>query len=811
MLTQLTTLSIMVAVVASEVIPPMKLALYPDCGELPAGTESGQSEQQHEVWEPSLVNAMKARLGPGKHFVDIGANEGYFSLYAAALGATITAFEPVKHNANVLKIAACLNRFTTITLVNVGLAEKEQTCKMNGIFMACTDVEKVIGGNRHENVDVHVQRLDSYIKTHVDVLKIDIEGFEEGAMRGGSKAWELAAVGAPDFVAYECNADQMKKRGYSTMYWKEFAGAHGCWFDFSFEWYVPRWVSGVPMVTNTILNGCGGANHAIVCKPNEVASARFTFLFSIAAIACFGIVVFVVYCKGTLGFLVATSGKSDAAPSKTTVYLHDVTIPESWSPEAVGDTDEFGLSKRDIDLYMKYNDGSKEQEIEFPRLEVKCTKNGGGLTNTHCTKLAPMAWQVDLPGVIEVSSSATTFTLTFRAEEYDRLGSNDKIFSNQQITIDINELNPDISKAYEFSITSGAAKGTEFGMYAKLYIPCVVEMEGTCFDQSKLYCTVPFLTDTSTCIGQSDLMPCCPADGQAGGADDEIGGGGGGEGVRVDAGQEVNDTPTPSTGGSTPLLETVTPNTTTPNTSSSDADTGASTDGSAPLPEEDGSTPTIVGLALGGVVLLLVIAVVVRFYQKRNIANANNNANVAAAAPATVQNRAFGISLNMQATYGEVESRVALDAAGSHVQQAYGGVQPAGGGAARSDAGTIEYATIDEALAAAGDLEDPDCLEPVAMQPATCDGVDQAIRQNAAVETGTCARGTDSGGRACKRPVGGGELYCDNHRCGRAGCSTSKSSSDDVCRHHVEDPDYLEPVATQPALYDGYNSDDAEA
>lgn len=66
---------------------------------------------------------------------------------------------------------------------------------------ACTDVEKVIGGNRHENVDVHVQRLDSYIKTHVDVLKIDIEGFEEGAMRGGSKAWELAAVGAPVCLA----------------------------------------------------------------------------------------------------------------------------------------------------------------------------------------------------------------------------------------------------------------------------------------------------------------------------------------------------------------------------------------------------------------------------------------------------------------------------------------------------------------------------------------------------------------------------------------------------------------------------------
>eukprot|EP00729_Bicosta_minor_P012543 gene12543-16909_t len=216
-------------------------------------------------------------------------------------------------------------------------------------------------------------------------------------------------------------------------------------------------------------------------------------------------------CAGlrTLGFLVATSGKSDAASSKTTVYLHDVTIPESWSPEAVGDDDEITFN-RDIELYMKYNDGSIEQEIEFPSLEVKCKKRGGGLTNTVCTKLEPMAWQVDLPGVIEVSSSATTFTLTFRAEEYDLLSSDEKIFSNQQITIDTNELNPEISKHYTFSITSGAAKGTEFGMYAKLYTPCVVEMEGTCFDQSKLYCTAPFLTDTSTCIGQSDLIPCCP-------------------------------------------------------------------------------------------------------------------------------------------------------------------------------------------------------------------------------------------------------------------------------------------------------------
>lgn len=225
-------------------------------------------------------------------------------------------------------------------------------------------------------------------------------------------------------------------------------------------------------------------------------------------------------------------------------------------------------------------------------------------------------------------------------------------------------------------------------------------------------------------------------------------------------------------------------------TSGNNVDVASSADDLDPTSEGDSNNTTIVGAALGSVVLLLLIVGGVQFYHKRNITNVENNNNldeqVRVAAAETVQNSAFGISLDMQETYGEVESRASLEAAGSHVQQAYGGVQPASG-AAPGDAAAIDYATIDEALGAVGDLEDPDYLEPSSEQPAVYAGlINQTIQQSAVVvETGTCARGKDSGGRACKRPISGGEVYCDNHTCGRPGCTASKSSSDDMCRHHA--------------------------
>lgn len=50
-----------------------------------------------EVYEPATVRCLVERLGPGKTFVDVGANHGYFTVLAARLvgpAGRVFAFEP---------------------------------------------------------------------------------------------------------------------------------------------------------------------------------------------------------------------------------------------------------------------------------------------------------------------------------------------------------------------------------------------------------------------------------------------------------------------------------------------------------------------------------------------------------------------------------------------------------------------------------------------------------------------------------------------------------------------------------------------
>eukprot|EP00729_Bicosta_minor_P012191 gene12191-17298_t len=48
-----------------------------------------------------------------------------------------------------------------------------------------------------------------------------------------------------------------------------------------------------------------------------------------------------------------------------------------------------------------------------------------------------------------------------------------------------------------------------------------------------------------------------------------------------------------------------------------------------------------------------------------------------------------------------------------------------------------------------------------------------------------CARGDESGGRACNHPALPGTPFCENHSCEHAACAKSKSSGDDFCANHL--------------------------
>lgn len=113
-----------------------------------------------------------------KTVVDLGANIGAFSVYAALGGATVHAFEPQPSNFDVLtKNIEKFGLQNVVNLHNVAVSTKEEKLWIcdDGGNSFCTDSK-----TDFNNVEVQAFSLDQILSDfdEVDFIKIDIEGLE---------------------------------------------------------------------------------------------------------------------------------------------------------------------------------------------------------------------------------------------------------------------------------------------------------------------------------------------------------------------------------------------------------------------------------------------------------------------------------------------------------------------------------------------------------------------------------------------------------------------------------------------------------
>lgn len=124
----------------------------------------------------------------GGTFLDIGSNIGYYSLMAAKLGATkIIGVEPNPIVLDRFKANIKFNKFEKlIKTFQIGIGEKLSTLelRLSQSDMGSSSIvnTKLIS----DNIKIKVIPLEKLLKkediTKVDVLKIDIEGFEDRAL-----------------------------------------------------------------------------------------------------------------------------------------------------------------------------------------------------------------------------------------------------------------------------------------------------------------------------------------------------------------------------------------------------------------------------------------------------------------------------------------------------------------------------------------------------------------------------------------------------------------------------------------------------
>lgn len=146
--------------------------------------------QRHHVggklYEAEELEIIARQFPPGGVFLDIGANVGNHTVFAAkALNARkVFAFEPASPQSDILAINVILNEVVDrVTIYRLGLSNTAGTSRIQMRSPLNIGGAGLSGGTDGESVTL--SRGDDVLgDTHIDFIKIDVEGHEMAVLEG---------------------------------------------------------------------------------------------------------------------------------------------------------------------------------------------------------------------------------------------------------------------------------------------------------------------------------------------------------------------------------------------------------------------------------------------------------------------------------------------------------------------------------------------------------------------------------------------------------------------------------------------------
>jgi len=166
----------------------------------------------NKSYEPASTEfLMKNAKGIG---CDIGANIGYYTLLMGGLCSKVYAFEPCSETFDVLKKNIELNKMNNVTAVKAAAGDKKETKQINHSWGGAGGNSFLdLGKWQGEKEDVEVLKLDDYFSgiQKPDIIKMDVEGWEEEAINGGIETFGHAKI-----ILFENNEELLKKMGKGT-------------------------------------------------------------------------------------------------------------------------------------------------------------------------------------------------------------------------------------------------------------------------------------------------------------------------------------------------------------------------------------------------------------------------------------------------------------------------------------------------------------------------------------------------------------------------------------------------------------------
>jgi FkbM family methyltransferase len=192
----------------------------------------------------ALKSFLKRSLAPGSTYVDIGANVGFFTLFAADLvgpNGRVFAFEPVPEIHEALVRSARANGFEQLVAYQVALSNREDHLSFyrakDGTASSLVAEAPGEEGRYERQIQVEVTTLDRMVRSgqldrlDVKLIKIDVEG--EEARTVGGMLESLPTLGYPSIWCevrgpkgstrapntYPAVRDQLASLGYKPFRW----------------------------------------------------------------------------------------------------------------------------------------------------------------------------------------------------------------------------------------------------------------------------------------------------------------------------------------------------------------------------------------------------------------------------------------------------------------------------------------------------------------------------------------------------------------------------------------------------------------